>query len=990
MTEPNKVLFHGLSVKDTLKQLGVDEKKGLSSAEVEKRLAQYGPNELPAEERTPFWKLVLEQFDDKLVKILLAAAVTSFVLALFEEGEDQLQAFTEPAVIMTILILNAIVGVVQESNAEAAIEALKEYQSEDATVLRNGSVSKISAKDLVPGDIIICDVGTKVPADARLVEIVTSTINLDQSALTGESVAVSKQLEEVADAAKAVNQDKKNVIFSGTDVTRGKGVGVVFATGLQTEIGRISKSLSEDDKTKTPLQIKLDEFGDLLSTVITVICVVVWLININHFNDPIHGGSWLKGAIYYFKVAVALAVAAIPEGLPAVVTTCLALGTRKMAQKNAIVRSLPSVETLGCTSVICSDKTGTLTTNKMSVQRVLVHGKSKLDELQVSGTDYSPEGEIKCEGQKLPTPTQLKAFAKVAEICALCNESRVVYDPKTEKYDRIGEPTEAALKTLVEKLGVPEGTAAPADKSARAEFASNYWAKKAKRTAVLEFTRQRKSMSVVVSDLDDSKRRLYVKGAPEGVIERSTKLLKNDGEIVPLTDALRQAFKTKLVEYGTGDLTLRCLAVAYTESLPAKLDLSDTSKFVEYEKDMVLVGIVGMIDPPRPEVREAVSKCHQAGIRVVVITGDNKDTAEAICRRIGVFGEKESLVGRSYTGKEFEALSDADKVKAVTKANLFARTEPAHKKLLVELLQKEGAIVAMTGDGVNDAPALKKADIGVAMGSGTAVAKGAGDMVLADDNFATIVSAVEEGRAIFNNTKQFIRYLISSNIGEVACIFLTAALGLPEALIPVQLLWVNLVTDGLPATALGFNKPDKDIMRVAPRSPKESIVDSWLFFRYMVIGIYVGIGTVGGFIWWYCHYSGGPQLSFHELTNWHKCTKNCDIFSGESHNRASTVSLSVLVTIEMFNAANALSENQSLLVQPLWTNVWLILAMALSFGLHFMILYVPALANIFAVAPLGFDEWKAVVLWSLPVLFIDETLKFVSRLRGRGRKVHVD
>eukprot|EP00298_Acanthocystis_sp_HF-20_P005531 c15671_g1_i1.p1 GENE.c15671_g1_i1~~c15671_g1_i1.p1 ORF type:complete len:995 (-),score=470.58 c15671_g1_i1:117-3101(-) len=986
------VNFYALEVSQTLKTLKVDE-NGLSEQEALKRLETYGPNELPEEERTPFWKLVLEQFDDKLVKILLAAAVTSFVLALFEKGEDQIQAFTEPLVIMTILILNAIVGVVQESNAEAAIEALKEYQSAEAVVTREGRTKHIPAKNLVPGDIVTCDVGSKVPADLRVIKILSSAAYLDQSVLTGESVAVAKQVDAVHEKS-AVNQEKKNLLFSGTDVTRGKVVGVVFATGGKTEIGKIASGLSEDEKVRTPLQQKLDEFGDQLSQVIMWICIVVWLINIGHFNDPIHGGSWVKGAIYYFKVAVALAVAAIPEGLPAVVTTCLALGTRKMAQKNAIVRSLPSVETLGCTSVICSDKTGTLTTNKMSVQRVLVKGRQGLDELYVAGTDYTPLTKaIKTKDNKVVEDSiKEKGFETLAKICTLCNEAKVVYVDDKGRFDRIGEPTEAALKTLVEKFGVP-GKNAPESKSQQAEFASNHWESQFEKVATLEFTRQRKSMSVLVKSVESKKHFLYVKGAPESILERSTRILFNDGKVENLTEEIRESFKQKFLEYGTGELTLRCLAMAYVEDVDPKIDLSDTGKFEEYESKMVFVGLTGMLDPPRPEVKEAVAKCQAAGIRVVVITGDNKDTAEAICRKIGVFGAKEDLTNKSYTGKEFDMLTVDQKRRAVQEASLFARTEPSHKKALVELLQQQGAVVAMTGDGVNDAPALKKADIGIAMGSGTAVAKGAGDMVLADDNFATIVVAVEEGRAIFNNTKQFIRYLISSNIGEVACIFLTAALGLPEALIPVQLLWVNLVTDGLPATALGFNKPDKDIMRVPPRNSKEGIIDSWLFFRYLVIGVYVGIGTIGGFIWWYCNYENGPQISYSALTHWPSCDGkqgySCDIFSGTAHESASTVSLSILVTIEMFNAANALSENQSVFVQPIWTNVWLILAICISFALHFAILYIPFFAGIFMVQPLNCTEWTAVVAFSAPVLVIDEVLKFVSRARGRGSKVYV-
>jgi len=456
------------------------------------------------------------------------------------------------------------------------------------------------------------------------------------------------------------------------------------------------------------------------------------------------------------------------------------------------------------------------------------------------------------------------------------------------------------------------------------------------------------------------------------------------GKIIPMTSDLRNTILAQIVSYASKGL--RTLAMAYVDvqDTDATHYLSqNTQDYARFEQNLVFVSLVGMLDPPRPEVRQAVANCRAAGIRVICITGDNKGTAEAICRQIGIFREDEDLTAKSYTGRELDALSHEEKIQAVQRASLFSRTEPGHKSQLVDLLQGLGMVVAMTGDGVNDAPALKKADIGVAMGSGTDVAKLAADMVLADSNFATIEQAVEEGRLIYNNTKQFIRYLISSNIGEVVSIFLTVLLGMPEALIPVQLLWVNLVTDSLPATALGFNPADHSIMRVPPRNAKEPLVGKWLFFRYLVIGIYVGCATVFGYAWWFVYYSGGPQITFHQLTHFHQCTTmfpeiGCDMFTNEMARRATTMSLSILVTVEMFNAMNSLSENESLLRLPIWKNPFLVAAIALSMALHLGILYIPFFTSVFAITPLNWAEWKAVLYFSAPVLLIDEVLKFIT------------
>lgn len=985
---------HAKTTEEVIGYFQVDPERGLTPDQVKRNQEKYGPNELPAEEGKSIWQLVLEQFDDLLVKILLLAAIISFVLALFEEHEDSFTAFVEPFVILLILIANAVVGVWQERNAESAIEALKEYEPEMGKVVRGdkAGVQKIRAREIVPGDIVEVSVGDKIPADIRLIKIYSTTIRIDQSILTGESVSVIKHTDAVPDP-RAVNQDKKNILFSGTNVAAGKARGLVIGTGLNTAIGKIRTEMAETEEIKTPLQQKLDEFGEQLSKVISIICVAVWAINIGHFNDPAHGGSWIKGAIYYFKIAVALAVAAIPEGLPAVITTCLALGTRRMAKKNAIVRSLPSVETLGCTSVICSDKTGTLTTNQMSVSRMFIFEKidgsdSSFTEFEITGSTYEPIGDVYLNGSRVKA-SDYDALHELGTICIMCNDSAIDFNEFKNCFEKVGEATETALIVLAEKMNPFNVGKTGLDRRSAAICVRQEIETKWKKEFTLEFSRDRKSMSSYCTPLKASRLgngpKLFCKGAPEGVLERCTHARVGTTK-VPLTPTLKNRILDLTRQYGTGRDTLRCLALATGDSpmRPDDMDLNDSTKFYTYEVNLTFVGVVGMLDPPRKEVFDSIVRCRAAGIRVIVITGDNKSTAEAICRRIGVFTEDEDTTGKSYSGREFDDLPLSEQRAAVARARLFSRVEPAHKSKIVEFLQAQNEISAMTGDGVNDAPALKKAEIGIAMGSGTAVAKSAAEMVLADDNFSSIVAAVEEGRAIYNNMKQFIRYLISSNIGEVVSIFLTAALGLPEALIPVQLLWVNLVTDGLPATALGFNPPDLDIMTKPPRKADEGLISGWLFFRYMAIGGYVGAATVGAAAWWFLYSEDGPNLTYYQLTHHMQCLGGSEDFKGVdckifSDPHPMTMALSVLVTIEMLNAMNSLSENQSLVSMPPWSNLWLVGSMCLSFALHFVILYVDVLSIVFQVTPLNGDEWVVVMKFSIPVVLLDEVLKFVAR-----------
>ncbi|KAJ3699448.1 hypothetical protein LUZ61_003153 [Rhynchospora tenuis] len=1012
------------SVEECEAEFKVRAEHGLRSDDVESRRRVYGWNELEKHSGPSIWQLVLEQFNDTLVRILLVAAVVSFVLAWYdgdEGGEMGITAFVEPLVIFLILIVNAIVGVWQENNAEKALEALKEIQSEHATVKRDGEwIHNIPAKELVPGDIVQLRVGDKVPADMRVLHLISSTLRVEQGSLTGENASVNKTNQRV-EAEDTDIQGKECMVFAGTTVVNGSCICLVTHIGMHTEIGKIHSQIHEasQEDDDTPLKKKLNEFGEALTLIIGVICALVWLINVKYFFTWEYVNGWpgnfkfsFEKCTYYFEIAVALAVAAIPEGLPAVITTCLALGTRKMAQKNALVRKLPSVETLGCTTVICSDKTGTLTTNQMSAVKLVAIGRwpDAVREFKVDGTTYDPhDGKI----HDFPVGTLDPNLKMIAKIAAVCNDASVAHSG--QQFVASGMSTEAALKVLVEKMGIPEvAQGLPSDEILRC---CDWWNKTAKRVATLEFDRTRKSMGVIVKS-EAGSNSLLVKGAVENLLERSTFVQLLDGSVVLLNESTKALILDQLRGMSTN--ALRCLGFAYKDELgefdtydgphhPAHKLLLDPSNYSSIESGLIFVGLVGLRDPPRAEVHQAIEDCRAAGIRVMVITGDNKETAEAICRDIGVFRSSEDITMKSYTGKEFMALADKKSVLRQKGGLLFSRAEPKHKQEIVRLLKEDGEVVAMTGDGVNDAPALKLADIGIAMGiTGTEVAKEASDMVLADDNFSTIVAAVGEGRSIYNNMKAFIRYMISSNIGEVASIFLTSALGIPEGLIPVQLLWVNLVTDGPPATALGFNPPDKDVMKKPPRRSDDSLITPWILFRYMVIGLYVGAATVGIFIIWYTQGSfmginltgdGHTLVTYSQLSNWGQCstwsnfkvspfsagastfsfdTNPCDYFQAGKI-KATTLSLSVLVAIEMFNSLNALSEDGSLLSMPPWVNPWLLIAMSVSFGLHFLILYVPFLAQVFGIVPLSVNEWLLVIAVAFPVVLIDEVLKFVGR-----------
>ncbi|KAM0682208.1 hypothetical protein MDAP_002439 [Mitosporidium daphniae] len=955
--------FYSQSVSGLCEIFNVNVNKGLSSDQVSSARKTSGYNEIEEPPTRSMFLRFLDQFNDNLAFILLAAAVISFFLSLFDEDISQLSwsslwSFVEPMVILLILIANAFVGLIQESNADAAIKALKTYSPSECNVLRNGELSRILARELLPGDIVKLSIGDRVPADCRIVKIHSACgLKVDQSLLTGESNSVSK-ISDVIHAASSTSrlilQDQTNMLFSGTLITLGHCLTIVVAIGNSTEIGIIAKSISgangqskennSEDCDSSPLKKRLDAFGDDLAKAITALCIFVWLINIPHFKDEALGSNWIRGALYYFKMAVALAVAAIPEGLSVIITTCLALGTRRMAYQNAIVRSLTSVETIGCTTIICSDKTGTLTTNSMSA-RVIVTNSAKLPftcETIVTGTSYDPrDGSIAIPDEKR------KLFQELQSCLFRCTEASV--NNKAGKTIAMGEPTEISLVTLSKKISLILGSSADDPLEAKS-------------LTTLDFDRCRKSSSILWHVKDQYI--LYAKGAPENILSRCSFVMYEDGTTNQLSEEQRSHIIQSAFTLANKD-ALRILAIAkkILPNGPPK-ELENSNQLSKVESEMIFLGLVGIEDPPRPEVANAIKECNTAGIRVVMITGDSKATAESLAKKINLIassdfdGDGEFIdmpeKSISLTGCEIDCLTDDQLAKACKSAKIFSRTDPSHKLRLVEAFRRSGHIVAMTGDGVNDAPALKRAHIGIAMGSGSDVAKEASDLVLADGNFSTITKAVAEGRAIFENTQQFIRYLISSNIGEVVSLLLGTLVGVPEVLAPVQLLWVNLVTDGLPATALSFNPPDPFCMNRPPRLATAPLVDGWRFFRYLTIGMYVGIATITGYFLALSADLASPFLP-------------------------STMALSVLVVIEMFNALNSVSECESLASVYPWSNPWLIGAIMLSLLLHFAILHIPVLAMIFKVTPLSQWQWLQVVSLSLPVVLLDEILKALTR-----------
>ncbi|KAJ1448765.1 hypothetical protein M885DRAFT_470840 [Pelagophyceae sp. CCMP2097] len=1010
---------HAWTAAESIEKLKTDVDAGLSPEAVASRRAAFGANKLVASPRPSKWQMLKSQFDDRLVQILVAVAVASGALGVLD-AEDP-TAWVDPVVIMLILASNAAVGVWQESSAESALDALEKLQPERCCARRNSEWDgELSAADLVPGDVVYLRVGDKVPADVRLLQLRTSSFSTDEAALTGESMTVQKCVDPCNFDEPLGNREC--MLFASTVVTAGNAVGVVTATGMATEMGRIQAGVTAAklDIQKTPLALKLDEFAHQLTIVIGTVCAATFAASVPRFSSPIFG-SRLRGCLHYAKGAVALGVAAIPEGLPAVITLCLSLGTRRMAQRNVVVRRLQSVETLGCTTVICSDKTGTLTTNQMTaVSLCVVGGARGLAEHGVSGLGYDPSKGV-CTVDVADFAVQ-----DCIAVCSLANDAQLAKDPATGDVLRVGEPTEAALRVLAEKCGTPPGVVA--DPGDNWRCVASVFAQQHDRVATLEFDRNRKSMSVLCRKHGEAKLRLYVKGAPDSVLQRCTALRDPaTGRSVPLTKEDRLRIEELIKELASRPL--RCIALATRDDLGDTVDparLVDAAAHESLESGLTLCGVVGIRDPPRPEAKAAIARCKEAGVRVFMITGDSRETAVAIASELGIldaaadaaafatadaWAVPDSATGaqrRAFEGNSFfadPAVSDARRaaVLAPGRGNaVFCRTAPADKQRIIKLLaDHHGDVTAMTGDGVNDAPALQQASIGIAMGiTGTEVAKQAADMVLMDDDFASIVSAVEEGRAIYKNMQAFVCFLLSCNFGEVATIFGGVLLGVPDILSPLQLLWINLVTDGPPATALGFNPPDPDSMQKPPRKTSDPILTPWLLTRYAVTGTYVGCATIGIF----CKYYADRGVPLAQLADWTSCSADappgskwsafrplvpsmiagadaCHVafHGGEMKATAQTLALTTLVAMEMLKALSAVSLDHSLLRVPFWANPFLCAGVALPCLLHLLLLKLPALRSVFGLAAITGSDWADVFKFAAPILLVEEALKATSR-----------
>ncbi len=905
--------WYNKSIEEVSAELEVDISKGLSSEAADKKRDKYGSNELKEKAKETIFVKILKQLKDFLVIILIAAAIVSGVVG---EVKDAI-------VIIAIVVINAILGVVQEGKAEKALEALKKMSSPNARVFRNGKVEMLPAKSLVPGDVIYMEAGDNIPADLRLFE--SANLQIEEASLTGESVPVDKDAAKQFNGEVAIG-DRKNLAYMSTIVTYGRGKGIVVSTGGSTEIGKIAEAIQSYGDEVTPLQKKLNELGKWLGAACLFICVLVFGIGM------LRGGNMLE----LFMISVSLAVAAIPEGLPAVVTIVLALGMKRMVERNAIVRKLLAVETLGCVTVICSDKTGTLTQNEMTVVRTFTDDKI----IKVTGQGYNPSGSFELDERSIKQEAE-DGLRLLLSIGVLCNDSTLEKKENDENlWGIVGDPTEGALMTAGAKAGF-----------VKAEMNTKY-----QRLSEIPFDSTRKMMTTFHKDFMDKKVVSFTKGAPDIIIGKCSRILLN-GSVQEMTPALRDRVFGVNSQFASS--ALRVLAFAYRDydKLPEEIN-SDS-----IENDMILVGLMGMIDPARVEAKEAIRICREAGIKPVMITGDYKDTAVAIAKELGL------MIGddRVMAGEELDKISDEELQKQVEEISVYARVSPEHKVRIVEALRRNGHIAAMTGDGVNDAMALKRSDIGVSMGiTGTDVAKGTADIILMDDNFATIVAAVEEGRIIYSNIRKFVFFLLSCNVGEILIIFLSILFNLPVPLVPIQLLWVNLVTDSFPALALGTEKGDPDIMKLKPRNAEEPILNRLMLSGIAVQSLALTAAVLGAFIWALNRYAGGLAAP-----------------DAEGLIMARTIAFTTLILSELVRAYSSRSERFSILKLGVFSNRTLVIASAFSFTLMLIVLYVPFLQNIFKTSPLSIADWGVVISLCLLPLLAGEINKLTLKLRSK-------
>ena len=876
------------SIEDVLKEQNSSE-QGLTSSDAEKRLQQYGKNKLKEGKKASLFERFMKELADPMIIILIVAAAISGVTA-FYEGES----FTDVIIILAVVIINAVLGVVQESKAEAAIEALQEIAAATSKVLRDGKVVTLRSEDLVPGDVVLLEAGDAVPADGRIIE--SASMKIEEAALTGESVPVNKIVSILnLDGEKDVPLgDRKNMMYMGSTVVYGRGKAVITGTGMNTEMGKIADALANAKDEETPLQLKLNQLSKILTVLVVGICIVIFAVGLLRAAispEGITGDTFLDS----FMIAVSLAVAAIPEGLAAVVTIVLSIGVTNMSKRNAIIRKLTAVETLGCTQIICSDKTGTLTQNKMTV---VEHAGDDEKELEIA--------------------------------MALCSDAEL--DPDTN--DAVGEPTECALVNDANKNGLPKTML-------KEEYV---------RVGEAPFDSMRKMMSTV-HETKDHRFIQFTKGAPDEVLKRCTKALIG-GKVIPMTEEIRNSVLKSNKEMADKALRVLCGAKREWEAMPS----STEPEFLE--ADLTYLGLSGMIDPVRPEVKAAIVECREAGIRPIMITGDHKDTAVAIAKELGIITD----ASQAITGAQLNEISDDQFFNDIEKYSVYARVQPEHKVRIVNGWKAKGMITAMTGDGVNDAPSIKSADIGVGMGiTGTDVTKNVADMVLADDNFATIVSAVEEGRRIYANIRKAIQFLLASNLAEVLSIFFATLIGF-TILKPVHLLWINLITDCFPALALGMEKSESDIMKNPPRDPKEGIFAGGMgfdvFFQGFIVTVLVMISYIVG------HYVESGVWEFVDSAD------------------GTTMAFLTLSMVEIFHSLNMRSRRGSLFTLKTH-NKFLFAAMIASLILTTAVIEIPALANAFDFTPIDLDEYCIALGLAVLIIPIMEIIKFIQRKLGK-------